>query len=113
MSIGLLGDLAFNGLISEEGKIQERYADIAKHLNKIDLVFANLETPVFAGETRNANEKIILFSDYEITKEALQFLNIKCVISRVTIANNEDTIVKRIVKGIEYPIIVASSILIK
>ena len=84
MSIGLIGDLAFTGLISEDKEVKKRFIEVAPLLDNYDLIYANLEAPVYDGETFDKDSKIILKSDYDVTKEALQFLNIGCV----SLANN-------------------------
>ncbi len=84
MSIGLIGDLAFTGLISEDKDVKKRFIGVAPLLDNYDLIYANLEAPVYNGETLDKDSKIILKSNYDVTKKALQFLNIGCV----SLANN-------------------------
>lgn len=85
MEIILLGDIAFNGLISEQPeKNTERFSNVAPILQEADLVFANLETPVKAGDEYNSEKSIIHYASYEVTKDLLNKLNIGCL----SLANN-------------------------
>jgi len=85
MNIILLGDIAFNGLISEQPeKNTERFSLVAPILQDADLVFANLETPVKAGTEYNNEKSIIHYASYEVAKDLLTKLNIGCV----SLANN-------------------------
>lgn len=83
--IALLGDIAFNGIISsspDNNKI--RFSQISRRLRTIDTVFANLEAPVFGHREFNENKRKIHFADKEVTRDILQSLNIGCV----SMANN-------------------------
>jgi len=82
----LVGDIAFNGIISSEPeRNKERYAKIVPLLNNTDrLVFANLEVPVKANGERNEFKRIIHYSDSKITEHILRLLNVSCV----SLANN-------------------------
>lgn len=85
MEIILLGDIAFNGLISEQAEQNAvRFSLVAPILQEADLVFANLETPVKAGDEYNNEKSIIHYASYEVTKDLLNKLNIGCV----SLANN-------------------------
>jgi hypothetical protein len=84
-NVTLLGDIAFNGLISEQPeKNVERFSMVAPILQEADLVFANLETPVKAGAEYNNEKSIIHYASYEVVKDLLTKLNIGCV----SLANN-------------------------
>ncbi len=83
--IALLGDLAFNGIISSRPELnRERFSKVGGLLNTFDLVIANLETPVRTGDDFNENKDILLYSSKEVTSELLKMLNIGCV----SLANN-------------------------
>ncbi|MBA3898620.1 MAG: CapA family protein [Bacteroidetes bacterium] len=83
--IVLLGDVALNGIISNEPeKNILRYAKPKAQLKDATAVFANLEVPVKVAEVFNANNKILLHSLEGPTREVLQYLNVSCV----SIANN-------------------------
>ena len=84
-SIILLGDIAFTGLLSEDpSKNLVRYKEVIPILHNIDIVFANLETPVKVTEEKNEHKTFIHYSLPEPTKELLKILNIGCV----SLANN-------------------------
>jgi hypothetical protein len=84
--IALIGDIAFNGIISSEPESNgERFSKIVQFLNSSDLlVFANLETPVKVGEERNEYKKNIHSADPLVTENLLKGFNISCV----ALANN-------------------------
>ena len=85
MKFALLGDLAFNGLLSKQpGSNRIRFQDIVPILNSIDLVFANLEMPIKVDNSVNEHKNFIHYSLPEPTKELLTMLNIGCV----SLANN-------------------------
>ena len=85
MNVLMLGDLAFTGLISEEPEQNiKRFIEVAPILNSADLVFANLEVPVKAGESKNEYKSLIHYSLPEPTNDLLKFLNVTCV----SLANN-------------------------
>lgn len=73
MSIGLIGDLAFTGLISEDKDVKKRFIGVAPLLDNYDLIYANLEAPVYNGETLDKDLKIILKSNYDVTKKLFSF----------------------------------------
>lgn len=84
-SIILLGDIAFNGLISEQPeKNTERFSLVAPFLQEADLVFANLEVPVKVADVKNEYKNFIHYSQPEPTEQLLKLLNIGCV----SLANN-------------------------
>lgn len=83
--ITLLGDLAFNGLISSEPeKNPDRFSDVITILSESDLVFANLEVPVRSGDSKNEYKTLIHYSLPEPTYDLLKMMNISCV----SLANN-------------------------
>jgi len=84
--IALIGDIAFNGLISSEPeKNNKRYEEIIPILNQPgNLVFANLEVPVKLDETKNEYKDFIHYSLPVPTADLLKMLNIGCV----SLANN-------------------------
>ena len=83
--IVLIGDIALNGLISEQPEYNlNRLFPISDILEKHELVFANLEVPIKSGNSINQNKKVVLSSDYKVTKDLLSLLNISCV----SLANN-------------------------
>ncbi|KAF5073311.1 Bacterial capsule synthesis protein PGA_cap [anaerobic digester metagenome] len=84
-NLTFIGDIAFNGLISEQPEQNAvRFSLVAPILQEADLVFANLETPVKAGDEYNNEKSIIHYASYEVTKDLLNKLNIGCV----SLANN-------------------------
>jgi len=83
--IALIGDIAFNGIISSEpSENEERYSKIVPVLRNAQLVFANLEVPVKTDNERNEYKSIIHYSDSLVTQDMLKRLNISCV----SLANN-------------------------
>ena len=85
LNISLIGDIAFNGLLSyEPEKNKERFADISNVFSNSDIVFANLEFPIKVIDEKNEYKNIIYYSLPNPTKELLKILNIGCV----SIANN-------------------------
>lgn len=83
--LSLLGDLSFNGLISNHPEQNiERFFDVASILHSSDLVFANLEVPVKGDDSINELKKLILFSLPQPTRNLLKTLNIGIV----SLANN-------------------------
>jgi hypothetical protein len=83
--IALIGDIAFNGLISRQPDANfQRYASIGKMLKSVRFVFANLEVPVRTTEGQNEYKNYIFFSSPDVTRELLRQLNIGCV----SLANN-------------------------
>lgn len=83
--IVILGDIAFNGIISTESqKNNKRFEEIMPILSNADLVFANLEAPLKVDKTRNELKKFIHYSLPAPTAELLKLLNIGCV----SLANN-------------------------
>jgi len=83
--VALIGDIAFNGLISEEPeKNQKRFEKIADLLNNFSFTFANLEVPVQADSSYNEYKRYIHYSKLHPTFELLKLLNIGCV----SLANN-------------------------
>jgi hypothetical protein len=83
--IALLGDIAFNGIISSQPeKNHDRFKQISLFLKGVDFVFANLEVPVNVDDEYNENKKILRYANKEVTKDLLQRLNIGCV----SLANN-------------------------
>lgn len=85
MKIILLGDIAFTGILSTQPeKNQWRYKEVIPILNSAALVFANLEVPVKADESRNEYKNHIHYSLPEPIKNLLKLLNIECV----SLANN-------------------------
>ena len=86
--ISLIGDIALSGLFRiQPHKNKERFKEVSKILKKSDLVFTNLEAPLFGnGEIneKKKNSSIIIYSDESIYKDVLPRLNI----SAVSLANN-------------------------
>ena len=82
--IALLGDIAFNGIVSSEPeKNEKRYNKICLKLHTLDLVIANFEIPV-SSEERNEYKDFFQITDYNVTKYLLTKFNIKCL----SLANN-------------------------
>ena len=85
MKLSFIGDIAFNGFISEEPASNlERFSVASKLLQESSLVFANLEVPVRTTNTPNEYKNQLHYSLREPTAELLKMLNIKCV----SLANN-------------------------
>ncbi len=89
LTVALLGDVALNGLFNKEPeKNRDRFKEMGELLQMTDLVFANLETPVWGGSTphRKKEERkgALLYSGREVVEEVLPMLNI----SAVSLANN-------------------------
>lgn len=85
MIIKLIGDIALNGLISEDlNNNENRFSIIQGYLNADDLIFANLETPAGDGVGFIENKKLHISCSPEVLKEILQELNICCL----SLANN-------------------------
>ncbi|MFA7359810.1 MAG: CapA family protein [Candidatus Kapaibacterium sp.] len=85
MSIAILGDVSFNGLIHSQPEFNTtRFQNISKLLKNYSVVTANLESPIKNGIEVNEYKEIINYSNYEVTKYLLKFLNINCL----TLANN-------------------------
>lgn len=83
--IAILGDIAFNGIISSQPeKNRYRFDQVSQVLSTFDFVFANLELPVTGNEENNEHKQIIRFADKAVTRDLLQRLNIGCV----SLANN-------------------------
>jgi len=81
----LLGDISFNGLISDQPeKNTQRFKRVAPVLQDAGLVFANLESPVKGNGEVNLQKRIIHYTDEAVTRDLLSLLNIKCV----SLANN-------------------------
>lgn len=80
-----LGDIAFNGILSEQPyENPARFAQISPLLQKASMVFANLEVPVKVNDDKNEYKNFIHYSLSNPTEELLQLLNIGCV----SLANN-------------------------
>lgn len=89
LTVALLGDVALNGLFGKEPeKNRDRFNEVAELLQMTDLVFANLETPVWGGGELHhcKNDRVggLLYSCREVVEEVLPMLNI----SAVSLANN-------------------------
>ncbi len=85
MIFTFLGDIAFNGIISERAELNNlRYTQVAQILKESEMVFANLEAPAKKDNTFNEHKSIIQYSLTEPTTDLLKMLNIKCV----SLANN-------------------------
>lgn len=83
--IALVGDIALQGLhITEVEKNEQRFLEISPILQGADMVFANLEVPIAAGNARNDQKKIIHAGDAQVTEKSLRQLNVGCV----SLANN-------------------------
>ena len=81
----ILGDIAFNGILSTEPeKNKKRFKNISPILNKSEIVFANLEVPLKVDDTKNEYKNIIHYSSPEPTEQLLKMFNIGCV----SLANN-------------------------
>lgn len=100
IQVALLGDVALHGLFNREPeKNKERFADVKEILQEADLVFANLEAPVWGGGHLNTKKKekygVLLYSDPRVIETVLPMLNIKAV----SLANNHIYDCKR--QGVE------------
>jgi len=89
LTVALLGDVALNGLFNKEPeKNRDRFKEVGELLQMTDLVFANLETPVWGDGTLHHDKKdrmgVLLYSGREVVEEVLPILNI----SAVSLANN-------------------------
>lgn len=85
MSIALIGDVAFNGLLSEQPELNtQRLEKVQKVLSEIDIVIANLEVPVMAGDEINDKKSTIHSATRKATEQAVNLLNLSCV----SLANN-------------------------
>jgi len=85
IKIACIGDIALSGLITEDAENNiNRFSIIAEKLKDFDFVFANLETPIKAGNEVNSYKRVILGAGKEQTKLILNMLNIHCV----SLANN-------------------------
>lgn len=85
MYISILGDIAFNGLLSSDlGNNTIRYNKVTPYLSESSLVIANLETPIKVDEYINKEKKHIHFTKSKATRQLLSSLNIGCV----SLANN-------------------------
>ncbi len=83
--IYLLGDVAFNGLFSDDpDNNSKRFFQIMNFFKDSDLIFANLEFPVKEGFEQNEYKKFIHYAEHEQTYNLLKLLNIGCV----SLANN-------------------------
>jgi len=86
--ISLLGDIALNGLfVSQPGENKERFNEVKKILQKSDLVFANLETPLQGNRGPNKlkeSKGVILYSTENVYDQTLSGLNL----TAVSLANN-------------------------
>ena len=81
----LIGDIALNGLFSNETKKNSfRFKGVSDFLQSFDLVIANLETPVKGKNEINEHKNIIFQSDPDPTRNILKNLNIGIV----SLANN-------------------------
>lgn len=81
----LLGDIAFNGLISLQPEENiKRYSSLIPYFTDVDIVFANLEVPVKSGNEVNEYKTKHYFSEEAVNKDLLSLLNIGCV----SLANN-------------------------
>lgn len=80
-----LGDLAFTGLLSLDAPHNHsRFAEVVPVLQQASVVFANLEVPVKADESRNPNKSFIHYALPEPTASLLSMLHVGCV----SLANN-------------------------
>lgn len=89
LTVALLGDVALNGLFSKEPeKNRGRLNEVGELLQMADLVFANLETPVWGGGELHHNKKermgVLLYTGRDVVEEVLPLLNINAV----SLANN-------------------------
>lgn len=85
MRIELIGDIALNGLISEDiDKNETRFSIIQEYLKADDLIFANLETPAGEGIGFIENKQLHISCSPEVLKKMLQKFNICCL----SLANN-------------------------
>jgi len=83
--IKLIGDIALNGLISEDAdKNETRFSTIQECLQADDLIFANLESPAGDGIGFIENDKLHISCSPEVLKKMLQKFNICCL----SLANN-------------------------
>ncbi len=79
-----IGDIALNGLIANQSeKNDNRFKDAVSFFSKKPFIFANLETPIFVKNSRNAKKKIIHTTNEDALK-VLTDLNI----FGVSLANN-------------------------
>lgn len=80
-----LGDLALTGLFIHQPELNDqRFAEIRNSFTSRDLIFCNLEVPIKVSEEVNPNKDKIYYSNYSVTKNILEQLNICCV----SLANN-------------------------
>jgi len=85
LSIKLIGDIAFTGLLSlQPKKNYRRFSSVAKILNNTDLVFANLEAPIKVNNSENKYKSFTHYSLHIPTCYLLKLLNIGVV----SLANN-------------------------
>jgi poly-gamma-glutamate synthesis protein (capsule biosynthesis protein) len=85
LKIALIGDIAFNGIISTDSeKNPQRFLEVSSLFKRQIFVFANLEFPIKSGNSLNPNRNIIHYTNKEATYFLLQYLNICCV----SLANN-------------------------
>jgi len=84
-NIVFLGDIAFNGLISNQKDLNnKRFKQITPILQKAEMVFANLETAIKSGNEKNKYKSVIHSTDKDVSIDLLTRLNITCV----SLANN-------------------------
>lgn len=85
MPIVLIGDIAFNGIISElPERNARRFGLVIPLLREASLVYANLETPVKYGDEYTKEISGVRYANQEVVKDLLIRLHIGCV----SLANN-------------------------
>jgi len=83
--IGLLGDIALNGLICEDkANNKERFKNIRKVLSDCELSFANLETPIISSTEENEFKQFLRGTNKAVLLEILRTIELNCV----SLANN-------------------------
>lgn len=81
----LLGDIALTGLfVQDASKNKQRLRQIIPFFRRQELIFANLECPIFVPHHQNEYKNKVHTSSKEATQQILQLLNISCV----SLANN-------------------------
>ena len=85
MSLIVLGDLAFTGILSEQPEYNPaRFEKVIPILRSSGMVIANLEVPIKIDDAKNEYKNFIHYSRYNQTRDLLKLLNIGCV----SLANN-------------------------
>jgi len=81
----LIGDIALTGLfVDDYSKNDDRFKSIISSFKKCELIFANLECPIYKENSQNLNKSFIHTSNREVIINVLTKLKISCV----SLANN-------------------------